>query len=237
MPQFADVEPHGVLEAIFEDAWYLTGSVVFKPLIRLPRNMVVLRHGDELTLINSVRLDSEGLKALEALGTVTHVMKIGIHGMDDAFYIDRYAAQHWESCRQPGNDVPATTKVLNETTELPFPDAQVFEFKETIRPETAILVEREGGLMITCDSVQHWEPKPYASTLAKVVTKVMGFQKPAQIGPPWRKIQTKEGGSLRPDFERMAALPFERLIGGHGGLLDGAASSTLQDSIKREFGS
>ena len=92
---FPPVEPHGSLEPIFEDAWYVTGSVVFKPLLRLPRNMVVLRHGDELTVINSVRLSADGESALDALGKVTHVMKIGFHGMDDAYYLNRYGAKMW----------------------------------------------------------------------------------------------------------------------------------------------
>ena len=43
--QFPAVQPHGSLEPIFEDVWYVTGSVVFKPLLGLPRNMVILRHG------------------------------------------------------------------------------------------------------------------------------------------------------------------------------------------------
>ena len=81
--QFPKVMPHDALIPIFKDAWYLTGSVMLKPMVRLARNMVVLREGDELTIINSVRLNAEGEAALDALGKVKHVMKIGGHGMDD----------------------------------------------------------------------------------------------------------------------------------------------------------
>ena len=86
---FPAVQPHGPIESIIEDVWYVTGSVQFKPLVRLPRNMVILRHGGLLAVINSVRLDAKGEEALDALGTVAHVLKIGFHGMDDAYYIDR----------------------------------------------------------------------------------------------------------------------------------------------------
>lgn len=223
--QFPAVQPHGSLEPIFEDAWYVTGSVVFKPLLRLPRNMVILRHGGELTVINSVRLDAAGESALDALGKVTHVMKIGFHGMDDAYYVDRYGAKMWTV--RDGS--------LSEDSQLPFPDGSVFMFKQTVVPEAALLVERKRGLLITCDSVQHWVPKDVMSWAAKIVTRLIGFQQPVQIGPPWRKRQTPPNGSLKSDFERLADLPFQCLIGGHGGLLESNGPTLLRASIQREL--
>ncbi len=233
MPTFPPATPHGDLQPIFEDAWFVTGSVQFKPLVRLSRNMVVLRHAGELTLINSVRLGDAGLEALDALGKVAHVMKIGLHGMDDAFYVDRYGARMWAV---PGGGGPPGAKPLEVDGETPIPGLRVFRFQETQVPEAALLWQRNGGLLITCDSVQHWAPSDLMSPVAKLLTGIMGFKKPAQIGPPWRKRQTKPGGTLRTDFERLAALPFERLIGGHGGLLDRNAAPTLRASIVRELG-
>ncbi|NQV21759.1 MAG: hypothetical protein HQ511_10125 [Rhodospirillales bacterium] len=195
--------------------------------------MVILRHGDELTVINSVRLDAEGEAALDALGKVSHVMKIGFHGMDDAYYVDRYNAKMWtlgDAGTAPGDGL------LAEDTQLPFPGARVFMFKQTVVPEAAILVERQGGLLITCDSVQHWVPKDVMSPAAKIITRLIGFQHPAQIGPPWRKKQTPPNGSLKSDFERLADLPFQRLIGGHGGLLERDGPAHLKATIQRELG-
>lgn len=48
-------------------------------------------------------------------------------------------------------------------------------------------------------------------------------------------MQTPEGGSLKPDFDRLVALPFERLLGGHGGLLESQAPARLKESIEREL--
>lgn len=220
---FAPVAPHGALEPIVEDAWFVTGTVVFKPLVRLVRNMVVLRHDGELTLINAVRLDEAGEAALDALGKVAHVIKIGIHGMDDAYYLDRYNAKHWKAAE------------LTVETELPVPGLRVFLFEHTLSPEAALLLDRDGGVLITCDSVQHWVPHDLMSPMAKVVTRLMGFQQPAQIGPPWRKKQTPAGGSLKPDFDRLAALSFDKLIGGHGGLLAQDGTATLKATIARTY--
>lgn len=236
MPQdFPGVEPHGPLVPIFDNAWYVTGSVAFKPLVRLPRNMVVVRHQGELTLINAVRLDDKGKAELDALGKVAHVMRIGFHAMDDAYYLDQYGAKLWVVAGTDARAPAAAIGELSENTQLPFPDSRVFIFKKTVRPEAAILIERDGGLLITCDSVQHWVPSPLMSPMAKVLTRLIGFQKPAQIGPPWRKKQTPQGTSLRPDFERLATLPFSRLIGGHGGLLEQDAASQLALSVDREL--
>lgn len=221
------VMPHGALEPIFDDAWFLTGSVNFKPLVRLGRNMVVLRHDGELTLINSIRLDPDGEAALDALGKVAHVVKIGFHGMDDAYYVEKHSAKQWAIADAPG--------ALVEDGEFPIPGVKIFMFEDTNKPEAALLVARDGGLLITCDSVQHWAPQPLASPLANLITGFLGFKKPAQLGPPWRKIMTPAGGSLRPDFERLAALPFSKLIGGHGGLLSANAPELLKASIEREL--
>jgi len=83
--------------------------------------------------------------------------------------------------------------------------------------------------------VQHWVPSNLMSPVAKVMTRLIGFQKPAQIGPPWKKMQTPPNKSLRADFDRLAALPFERIIGGHGGLLESKGAELLKATIQREL--
>lgn len=228
---FPEATPHHGLVPITADAWYLQGSVDLNPVVRLQRNMVVLRHDGQLTLVNAIRLDAAGEAALEALGTVAHVVKIGGHGMDDAWYLQRYGARHWAL---PGPAEELGAEVLS-ADHLPHPGLRLFVFAHTTKPESALLLEGDGGLLITCDAVQHWEPSDLMNWPAKVVTKLLGFRHPAQIGPPWRKLMTPEGGSLRPDFERLAALPFDRLIGGHGGLCETGAQARLRETIERVY--
>lgn len=118
---------------------------------------------------------------------------------------------------------------------MPHPGLSLFMFELTNKPEGALLLDADGGLLITCDAVQHWEPSDLSSLGAKVITRLMGFQHPAQIGPPWRKMMTPAGGTLRPDFERLVALPFQHLVGGHGGLCRGDAKRHLRATIQRVF--
>jgi hypothetical protein len=234
-PEFPKAEPHGSIEEIFADTYFVTGSVSFKPLVRLTRNMIILRNGEELTLINTVRLNEAGEAALDALGTVEHIVKIGFHGMDDDYYVERHKAKRWAVPGAEGSSAPEPDVVLSEATELPVPGARVFMFRDTVLPEAAILLEREGGLLITCDSVQHWAPHDLMSPAARLLTRLMGFQHPAQIGPPWSKRQTPPSGSLRDDFERLASLPFKHMIGGHGGLLRDEGQARFKETIQRVY--
>ena len=234
MTKLPNVEPHSSLEAFSSDVFVVRGSVVMMPLVRITRNMVVVRAGDDLTLINSVRLDSAGLQALEELGNVKNVVKIGMHGMDDAFYVQRYGAGLWAL---PGVEHSNEGKTTDELSDdhVPFDGCRLFRFEHTVRPEAALLRESE-ELLITCDSVQNWASTEGCSAVGSAVTKMMGFMKPAQIGPPWRKKMTPKGGSLKPDFERLAALPFRHLIGGHGDPLRETAKERLEDTINRIYG-
>jgi hypothetical protein len=229
------VEPHGGLVSVFDDLFLVTGSVVMAPLVRIPRNMVVVRTGRELTLINAVRLREDALGSLEALGTIAHVVKIGMHGMDDAFYVRRYGARQWGL---PGMKHPHGGERTDELApdHLPSPDLELFTFEHTKSPEAALLYRGNGGVLLTCDSVQNWVDTAGCSLPAKLITHLMGFMKPAQIGPPWRKAMTPEGGTLRPDFERMLALDFTHLVGAHGAVLRDEAKERLGQTLTRVFG-
>ncbi|MCA9600258.1 MAG: hypothetical protein KC776_43440 [Myxococcales bacterium] len=208
------------------------------PGVRIPRLMVIVRSGSDLTLISSLRLSSQGEAELERLGTVKHVVKIGYaHGMDDAYNLQRFGAQYWAL---PGGARAKDPKPEQELTpdHLPFDDAELFVFEQTLQKEAALLVKRAGGILITCDAVQNWPSTEGCSLMAKPITHLMGFTaRPAQIGPPWRKGMTPPGGSLRADFERLAALDFKHLIGGHGAPLRDTAKADLQKTVEATFAS
>src|SRR5262245_22869612 len=96
---FVPAMPHGAIEEVFPDTFFVQGTTRpnFNGLNwQFSRNMTILREGEALTLVNSVRLDDAGLAALERLGRVTNLVKIGaFHGYDDPFYVDRYRPRLW----------------------------------------------------------------------------------------------------------------------------------------------
>ena len=228
------VEPHGSLTEFLPNVFTVQGSVVMMPLVRIPRQMAVVKSGDELTLINAVRLNDEGTAALDALGAVKNVVRIGMHGMDDAHYVAKYGAKLWALPGVEHANGQKTTHELSDTA-LPFDGARLFRFELTQLPEAA-LVHEPSGTLITCDSVQNWESTDGCSMMGGVVTKLFGFIKPAQIGPPWRKRMTPKDGTLKPDFDRLAALPFKHLIGGHGVPLRDQANERFRETLTGVYG-
>ena len=85
--------PHGPFEELFEGIWFVRGGIRFPMLMpmKIGRSMTVVQGVDGLTLFNTMRLSEPGLRRLESLGAVKHVIRLGgFHGRDDGFYRERY---------------------------------------------------------------------------------------------------------------------------------------------------
>ena len=228
------LEPHGDVTEFLPDIFYVIGSVVMMPLMRLPRTMTVIREGDSLILVNAVRLGDEGIAQLCALGSIDHVVKIGMHGMDDAWYAREHGAKLWALPGvSNGHGAPIDQELSPDN--LPVEALRLFTFEHTVQPE-CVLLHPEREVLVSCDSVQNWVDTTGTSFLGGLATKVMGFVRPAQIGPPWRKLMTPKGGTLQPDFERMAELPFRHLLPGHGLPLRDEAPDRLRETIRFTYG-
>ena len=65
--QFTPVWPHGEIREIFKNIFFVTGTNKIHYAgddIQTSRNMIIIRDGTQLTLINTVRLDDDGLQKL-----------------------------------------------------------------------------------------------------------------------------------------------------------------------------
>jgi hypothetical protein len=194
--------------------------------------MTIVREGSDLTLVNSVRLSPEGEAELEALGNVKHLVRIGaFHGADDPYYLHRYGTELWAPPKMRHAPGIATSHEL-VPGHAPLARAGVFVFEKGKRPEAALLLGQDGGILITTDSYQNWTTFEGCSLIAKLMTRAMGFG-PAVIGGPWTKAM---GRGVREDFERLRTQPFRHLIPGHGTVLRDAAKERLDHAILRRFG-
>lgn len=227
---------HGPIELVADDVFWVRGSIGLGPGLRITRNMTIVRCGDELTLFSAVRLSPEGEAELKKLGAVKNVVKVAyFHGQDDAYYLNHYGAAYWALPGGVRDEDPEIQEELRDDN-LPFEGAQLFEFKDAKQKEAAFLVERDGGILITGDSVHNWADTAGCSLPAKLVTRIMGFLKrPAQIGPPWRKMMSPDEGTLRPDFERLASLDFAHIVPAHGCPLMNTAKQDLKATIEATF--
>ena len=236
MSSFPDAMPHGEFEELFPDLFFITGTmrnVFFGDMWQFGRNMFVVREGQDLTVFNSVRLSDEGMAKLDELGTVKNVVKLGsMHGYDDAYYLDRYKdASYWALPGMPLTEGLEADKELS-AEELPVSNASVFLFQETKFPEAILRLDREGGIMLACDSLQNWEEAdPYMdeSTIEKM--QGMGFFAPCNCGPAW--VHTVEPKPA--DFARLKEISYEHALCGHGTPVRGDASTKYAATFKRMF--
>ena len=236
MPAYPPPASHGPVEAITPRLHIVRGSMRMNPIVRISRNMAILRDDDGLTLVNPIRLDESGERALEALGTVKRLVRLGaMHGVDDPYCKQRFDAGLWS---QPGGTTylgPAIDRLLADGETLPFPDTELFCFKGTREPEAALLIRDTPNVLLTCDAIQHYDDYSFNNLPARIAMPFIGFPKTTVLGPIWLKRMTPPGASLRGEFERLLGMDFDALIGAHGTFLGSGAHAAVRRAVERAF--
>jgi hypothetical protein len=230
---FTAALPHGPLREVLPDVFFVTGTFR-RGILRFSRNMTVVRDGEELTLVNAVRLDDAGLAELDALGRVRHVVKLGFyHGIDDPFYVDRYAAKLWALPEHQHEGGLTTDVELREGGEVPFSRGSLFVYRTAFRPEAVLHVDAEGGVLVACDSLHNWtRTNEYFNGLTKFLFRLLGFIGPPTVPRAWR-IDARPRAE---DFERLNALEFAHLLSAHGEPLLGTAHEALEPRFRALYG-
>ncbi len=230
--------PHDPIEAITDDVFMVRGSIKLNALMKITRNMAIIRQDGKLTLVNPIRLNPAGEEQLRSLGEVAHIMRLGpMHGVDDPYYVDTFNAEFW--CQPGGTSYtqPPVAVAMQEAGTLPIRDAELFVFKGTIQPESALLLKRGDGLLLTCDAIQHYGDYKYNNWIASLVFPFIGFPKTTILGPFWLKLMTPEGMSLQSEFERLLTLDFDALLSAHGSFLPRGAKANLRAAVEKTYGS
>jgi hypothetical protein len=234
---YPSVCPHDPIEQIADDVFMCRGSVKLNPILRITRNMAIVRHGGELTLINPLRMNDAELARLDALGEVKHLVRMGaFHGQDDPFYMDRYRPRFWSQAGGTTYSEPKIDEVIDDTTTLPFPDAKVRCFKETLQPESVILLTRGKGLLLTTDGLQHYGDYTNNNLPARILMPRIGFPQRMIVGPFWMKLMTPEGGSLKSEFDEILKLEFDALLSAHGTFLATGAHASVRRAVEEAYG-
>jgi hypothetical protein len=237
MNQFPPALSHGAIEEVFPGVYFVSGAMetVLQDMDwKFSRNMTVVRDGDRLVIVNSVRLSEEVLLELDKLGTVTDVVRLGaLHGRDDPFYVDHYSANYWMMPGMKHETGLQATHILTPGGPLPISDATLFEFQTTQIPEGILRVDRAGGVLIACDALQNWlEPDEFFSDASSELMQNMGFFTPANLGPVW--VQRAE--PAREDFVRLKQQSFKHALCGHGAPLRDTAQEDYSATFNRMFG-
>ena len=239
MTEFPEQLPHGEIVEIFPDIFFVKGQSKF-PMrgvpVQITRAMTVIRQNNRLTLVNSMRLSQEGLQKLDRLGTVENIVRIGTnHGRDDAFYSDRYDVPVWMLAGTETRRPVKSEALLVPGNDGPIKDASIVVFESIPASEAVLLLNRQGGILISCDSLQNMTaPDEFFDAPSAKKLKEDGFFRSGNIGPGWRDYFKPDVA----DFERILALKFKHLLPSHGDpLLNDAhpiISRTVTDVFKTE---
>jgi len=197
------------------------------------RNMIIVRNDNKLTLINTVRLTDKGLEALDALGKVENVVRIGaFHGRDDAFYLERYHAKLWALKNMKYEGKETVDIELIPGGLMPFPTCSLFVFETSTHPEGILHIAQEDGILATCDSIKNWlSADQFFSIETGKLYEQQGFFGPASISNVWKQATNVKAS----DFARLKLLSFRHLISAHGDPLLNDAYEQVTKSIKKEF--
>jgi hypothetical protein len=232
--------PHGDLREVLPGIHFVTGTIAMPgPLpVTFSRNMTVIREGERLVLVNSLRLNERGLAALDALGKVTDVIRLAAnHGIDDAFYAQHYGARVWAvrgqkyiaGFSQEGPSYFTPSVEMEASTPLPLEGAKLVTIGSS-PPEGILLLERQGGIAISGDCLQNWaKVDPYFSFLGRLMMKMFGFIKPHNIGPGWLRQGKPPKEHLRGILDHDFAIVFP----GHGEPVLRNARDSYRAAIER----
>lgn len=233
---YAPPYPHDPIESIADDLFMVRGSVRVNALMRITRNMAIIRNDGELTLVDPLRLDEAGEAQLRGLGTVKRILRLGCyHGLDDPYYVDTFKAELWSQKGGTTYTQPPIDHELTESTPLPFPGAELFCFAGTTQPEAALLLKKGSGILLVCDAIQNYGDYRFNNLPARLVMPWIGFPKTTIIGPIWLKMMTPKGGSLKSEFERLLHWKFDSLLSAHGSYLRTGAHAAVEAALKRSF--
>lgn len=203
------------------------------------RNMTILRQGNDITLVNSVRLDEDGLSDLDKLGKVKHVIRLAaFHGMDDPFYKDRYGCEIWalENTRYfPEFEINcdeayfAPDHTMNTNTKLSIKNSTLIVISTAEPTEGLLLLSRpEGVVLVSGDALQNFEHADrFFNYFGRIMMKIGGFIKPCNIGPAWY-------GQVKPDkmeLELLLEHKFDHLLPSHGDPVVGQAFRKFEPAI------
>jgi hypothetical protein len=220
------------LSAIAEGVWMDSAPVRFLGM-QLTSNMTVLRLGDGSLLVHApVALTPERRAAVEALGPVAHLYSpnlfhhlhlgawaaafpatrvhgpVGLAKKRPDLRIDRV-----HGAQTPASPEPAFAGVVDE---LPI---RGFRMAETV------LFYRPARTLVVADLVHNIGRPEHGWT--KVYTRAMGFFDRVAVSRVIRWTAFPDRAAARRSFDEVLALPFERIVVGHGSPLGSEAREAL----------
>ena len=211
------VSAPSTLTALAEGVWIAQAPVRFLGL-RLSSTMTVLRLGDGSLVVHSpVPLDEDQHASIRELGAVKHLYApnlfhhLQLGAWTAAFPGARVHAPAGLSKKRPDLRID---RALDADSEPAF-DGVVDELRiEGFRLDETALFHRPSRTLILTDLVHNIGEPAHAWT--KLYTRAMGFYDRVALSRMVRWTGVSDRGAMQESVERLLALPFERVVVGHG---------------------
>eukprot|EP00545_Synedropsis_sp_CCMP1620_P008009 CAMPEP_0119012918 /NCGR_PEP_ID=MMETSP1176-20130426/7696_1 /TAXON_ID=265551 /ORGANISM="Synedropsis recta cf, Strain CCMP1620" /LENGTH=209 /DNA_ID=CAMNT_0006965957 /DNA_START=174 /DNA_END=803 /DNA_ORIENTATION=+ len=201
---------------------------------------IVREEGDILILINTVRLSEDGLEELDKLGKVKHTIRVGgYHGVDDAFYKEKYGATTWsvEKNYFGGFDKDAepymvADNIVTKDTKLPIKDASMYIIESADPKEGLLLLKRTelgvGTVAISGDCLQNFtKSDEHFNMFGRIMMWFSGFLMAHNVGPAWYT----SAKAKKEDVKAILDLDFDHVIPCHGEPCHGEATKKYEKSV------
>jgi len=221
---------------VFDDVYQVRGSADLLDLVGKPtvgRCMTIIVEGDELHIINSVRVKPDTEADILKLGKIKHVYKLGAnHGLDDPYFVETFGATLWAMPGMKGRMGVEPQKQLTEDAELPMKGTKFMGFKACVKElEGAIWFERHGGMVVVCDTLTNYaDPWDGYGTGGKLLIKAIAGSPGTHLSP-LRKNLVKQGGTAKgfgEDIVRLCDMKFDVMFSAHGWPLKPNADETVR---------
>lgn len=209
------VLPHGALEQLSDNLWWVLGSL---PGMSLKRNMTVVRLTDgRLILHNAIALDEAGMKQLEQLGTPAFmVVPNGGHRLDAPAFKKRYPALRVLAPKGSRAKVEEVVPVDLEYEDFPADDTVRFETLHGVSEGEGVMIVRsaDGITLVLNDAVFNMDRK--RDPLGFFFTTILGSAPGPRVSRLAKLLFIKDKRALRDDLERLAETTgLQRVIVAH----------------------
>lgn len=240
----APLLPHGKLQPLFDNIWFIQGQVKLPMKIpaKISRSMTVYKdpQSGEISLINSMRLSKEELDELQKLGPITNVIRLGgFHGRDDLFYKKEFNARVFAIQGQTYSrtmSIPASVDDgymkpdvwVAHSSHIPITNCNLKVFSSSNPPEAALLIPEHGGILVTADSLQNTpRPNQFVNWPMYLMMEIYDYWTPHSVGPEWVKHAKPRAGDIRSVME----YDFDHVLPGHGNAVIGDAKAKYQPNL------
>lgn len=211
-----------------EGLWLSTAPVSFMGLA-LTATMSVARLGDGALLVHSpVPLTDARRRQIDALGTLRHIYvpnlfhHRSLDGWSTAYPAARVHAPPGLARKHAGARVDRTA---GATAEPAFARAIDEIPIDGFRPRESALLHRASGTLIVADLVQNVGRPDHGWTA--FYARVMGFHDRVALSRAIRWTGFDDRRAARRALDRVLALPFDRLVVGHGAPLASGGKAAL----------